>query len=47
MKEDNRMEAFLILGFVAIVGFGLIKNRRAQVTKNFFQKLFANLLTNC
>ena len=29
MKEDNRMEAFLILGFVAIVGFGLIKNRRA------------------
>ena len=30
MKGDNRMEAFLILGgFVAIVGFGLIKNRRA------------------
>lgn len=29
MKGDNRMEVFLILGFVAVVGFGLIKNRRA------------------
>ena len=29
MKGDSRMEAFIILGFVAIVGFGLIKNRRA------------------
>lgn len=28
MKGDNRMEVFLILGFVTVVGFGLIKNRR-------------------
>lgn len=29
MKGDNRVEVFVILGFVAVVGFGLIKNRRA------------------
>ena len=41
------MEVILVIGFVAVIGFGLIKNRRAQVLKNFFQKLFTNLLTNC
>lgn len=29
MKGDSTMEAILVVGFVAIVGFGLIKNRRA------------------
>lgn len=29
MKGENEMEVILVIGFVAIVGFGLIKNRRA------------------
>lgn len=28
-KGENKMEVIFIIGFVAVIGFGLIKNRRA------------------